>query len=98
MSLHTVSVALAKRGVSHTVVSSVIDEDSSIVLQAAIASGRITTFDGLVEELGTADDVRYAKGYRTWVKKGRKGNPPKSKGNIRTAKFIRSVLHTIGVN
>lgn len=97
MSIHSVSAALSELGVNHTVISSVVSEDTSVSLQAAIASGRITSFEGLTDELETGADIKYAKRYRDWVKKGRPGNPPKSKGNIRTAKFIRSVVQTVGL-
>lgn len=96
MSIHSTSAAFAKRGINHTVVASVVPEDTSLGLRAAIASGRISSFDGLVSELESADDVQYAKRYKKWVEKGRSGKPPRSKGSVRTAQFIRSVMHTIG--
>lgn len=97
MSIHSVSAALSRRGIGHSVVASVEVEDTSIGLEVAVAAGRIADFDGLVKELESPEDISYAKRYRSWVKKGRTGSAPKSKGNLRTAKFIRSVTHTVGV-
>ena len=97
MSIYSESAAVASLGINHTVVAATVPEDTSLGLQAAIAAGRIESFDGLVEELESAADVKYAKAYRKWAEKGRAGNPPKSKGSIKSAKFIRSVCHTLGI-
>lgn len=97
MSIYSESDAVASLGINHTVVVATTVEDSSLGLQSAIAAGRIDSFDGLVKELESAEDVKYAKSYRKWADKGRTGNPPKSKGSIKSAKFIRSVCHTLGI-
>lgn len=97
MSIYSESAVVASLGINHTVVAATVPEDPALGLQAAIAAGRIDSFDGLVKELETADDVKYAKAYRKWADKGRTGNPPKSKGSIKAAKFIRSVCHTLGI-
>jgi hypothetical protein len=97
MSIHSASAKLASLGLNHTVVASVSVDDSALGLEVAIASGRIKSFDGLVEELETAEDVKYANRYKKWAEKGRTGTPPKSKGKVRTAMFIRSVCHTLGI-
>lgn len=72
-----------------------------VCVEALEHKGRIKSFDELLEELGDARDVKYAKAYKKWVDNGREGNPPAGQPNKKGSrrhqvwKFIRSVIHTI---
>ena len=67
MSIYSESAIVASLVSTTLLLLPLVPEDSALGLQAAIAAGH-DSFDGLVKELETADDVKYAKAYRKWLK------------------------------